>query len=54
MAVPSNSKAKSPASYPANPDGSLADIAGICNERENVFGLMPHPEDHLWPHQHPR
>ncbi len=44
----------SPASYPANPNGSVADIAGICNERGNVFGLMPHPEDHIWPHQHPR
>ena len=28
----------------ANPNGSLAHIAGICNERRNVFGLMPHPE----------
>ena len=26
------------------PNGSLDDIAGICNERGNVFGLMPHPE----------
>jgi phosphoribosylformylglycinamidine synthase I len=40
--------------YPANPNGSLADIAGICNERGNVFGLMPHPEDHIWLYQHPR
>ena len=30
--------------YAANPNGSLADVAGICNERANVFGLMPHPE----------
>jgi phosphoribosylformylglycinamidine synthase subunit PurQ / glutaminase len=29
----------------ANPNGSLDYIAGICNERRNVFGLMPHPED---------
>ena len=29
----------------ANPNGSLENIAGICNERRNVFGLMPHPED---------
>lgn len=29
----------------ANPNGSLNDIAGICNEAGNVFGLMPHPED---------
>ena len=28
----------------ANPNGSLENIAGICNEKRNVFGLMPHPE----------
>lgn len=27
-----------------NPNGSLDDIAGVCNEARNVFGLMPHPE----------
>jgi phosphoribosylformylglycinamidine synthase I len=27
-----------------NPNGSLDDIAGVCNEQRNVFGLMPHPE----------
>ncbi|RXZ82415.1 phosphoribosylformylglycinamidine synthase subunit PurQ [Paenibacillaceae bacterium] len=27
-----------------NPNGSLSDIAGICNERGNVVGMMPHPE----------
>jgi phosphoribosylformylglycinamidine synthase I len=27
-----------------NPNGSLGDIAGVCNEGRNVFGLMPHPE----------
>ena len=27
-----------------NPNGSLADIAGIINERGNVLGMMPHPE----------
>jgi phosphoribosylformylglycinamidine synthase subunit PurQ / glutaminase len=27
-----------------NPNGSLRDIAGVCNEAGNVFGLMPHPE----------
>ncbi len=43
-----------PVSYPANPNGSVADIAGICNERGNVMGLMPHPEDHVVPWQHPR
>ena len=28
----------------ANPNGSTLDIAGICNEQRNVFGMMPHPE----------
>jgi len=28
----------------ANPNGSMRDIAGICNENRNVFGMMPHPE----------
>ncbi|MFP4620102.1 MAG: phosphoribosylformylglycinamidine synthase subunit PurQ [Bacteroidales bacterium] len=28
----------------ANPNGSLENIAGICNEDKNVFGMMPHPE----------
>ena len=28
----------------ANPNGSLAAIAGLCNRRRNVVGLMPHPE----------
>jgi phosphoribosylformylglycinamidine synthase subunit PurQ / glutaminase len=30
--------------YVANPNGSLRDIAGICNRERNVLGLMPHPE----------
>ncbi len=30
--------------YLDNPNGSLRDIAGICNERRNVVGMMPHPE----------
>ena len=32
-----------------NPNGSLNDIAGICNERGNVVGLMPHPEHNVDP-----
>ena len=40
--------------YPANPNGSPADIAGITNTAGNVLGLMPHPEDHIYPYQHPR
>jgi phosphoribosylformylglycinamidine synthase len=30
--------------HEANPNGSLENIAGICNEGRNVLGLMPHPE----------
>jgi phosphoribosylformylglycinamidine synthase len=30
--------------YVGNPNGSIDDIAGICNEARNVVGLMPHPE----------
>ena len=33
----------------ANPNGSIANIAGLCNERGNVFGLMPHPEHAVEP-----
>jgi phosphoribosylformylglycinamidine synthase I len=40
--------------YPDNPNGSIADIAGICTPRGNVLGLMPHPEDHVLAYQHPR
>ena len=32
------------ASAEANPNGSINNIAGICNEGRNVFGMMPHPE----------
>ena len=37
--------AKGKPSPAANPNGSLENIAGVCNETRNVFGLMPHPED---------
>ena len=36
--------AQGEATEQANPNGSLENIAGICNERRNVAGLMPHPE----------
>ena len=44
----------SPAEYPVNPNGSVMNIAGICNKAGNVFGLMPHPENHIFTWQHPR
>jgi len=40
--------------YPINPNGSALDIAGICSPQGNVLGLMPHPENHVFAHQHPR
>jgi phosphoribosylformylglycinamidine synthase subunit PurQ / glutaminase len=37
-----------------NPNGSVADIAGVCDETGLVLGLMPHPENHSVARQHPR
>lgn len=42
-----------PGPYPVNPNGSTADIAGISNGAGNILGLMPHPENHIFPQQHP-
>lgn len=39
--------------YPANPNGSVNDIAGICDDAGNIVGLMPHPEDHVLDWQRP-
>jgi phosphoribosylformylglycinamidine synthase I len=47
-------KWKTGAGYPANPNGSLKDIAGICDATGRIFGLMPHPEDFIRWSQHPR
>ncbi len=40
--------------YPANPNGSQANVAGICDSTGRVLGLMPHPERHIDPTHHPR
>lgn len=40
--------------YPLNPNGSSADIAGICDATGQILGLMPHPERHVRAQQHPR
>ncbi|HEX9970702.1 MAG TPA: phosphoribosylformylglycinamidine synthase I [bacterium] len=42
------------AEYPWNPNGSIENIAGICDPSGRVFGLMPHPERHFHPTHHPR
>jgi phosphoribosylformylglycinamidine synthase len=41
------------AGYPWNPNGALYNIAGICNEVGNVFGMMPHPERVFYKYTHP-
>jgi phosphoribosylformylglycinamidine synthase len=40
--------------FPVNPNGSEANVAGVSDESGRVFGLMPHPERHVDPTQHPR
>ena len=40
--------------YPANPNGSELNIAGLTNASGTVLGLMPHPENHIFDWQHPR
>jgi phosphoribosylformylglycinamidine synthase len=40
--------------YPINPNGSQGDVAGICDATGRVLGVMPHPERHVLPTQHPR
>lgn len=41
------------AGYPWNPNGSIFNIAGVCNYIGNVFGMMPHPERVFYRFQHP-
>jgi phosphoribosylformylglycinamidine synthase len=40
--------------YPEDPNGSMGHIAGVCNRRGTIFGLMPHPERFLFRINHPR
>ena len=42
------------ASYPHNPNGSVGNIAGLCDSSGRIFGLMPHPERHIRGTQHPQ
>lgn len=43
-----------PDGFPFNPSGSQGNVAGLCDATGRVFGLMPHPERHILPTQHPR
>ncbi|MGD0899128.1 MAG: phosphoribosylformylglycinamidine synthase subunit PurQ [Thermoguttaceae bacterium] len=40
--------------FPDNPNGSMGNVAGICDTTGRVLGLMPHPERYIDPTQHPR
>ena len=40
--------------YPLNPNGSIDNIAAICDKTGRIFGLMPHPEAFCHPTNHPR
>jgi len=42
------------AGYPYNPNGSVRNIAGICDNSGRIFALMPHPERHIRGTQHPQ
>jgi len=42
------------AGYPHNPNGSVDNIAGICDSSGRIFALMPHPERHIRGTQHPQ
>ena len=39
--------------FPFNPNGSLEDIAGICDESGKILGMMPHPERAIFWTSHP-
>ena len=43
-----------PLHYPANPNGSTFDVAGLCDPTGRVLGLMPHPERNILPWHHPQ
>ena len=49
-----HAKGVTPLTFPDNPNGSQADVAGVCDSTGRVLGLMPHPERHIDPTQHPR
>lgn len=43
-----------PGGFPVNPNGSMGDVAGLCDATGRVFALMPHPERHVAPWHHPQ
>ncbi|MFQ6104463.1 MAG: phosphoribosylformylglycinamidine synthase I [Candidatus Glassbacteria bacterium] len=53
LAVTYTDRNGNPALYPDNPNGSMGDIAGICDPTGRIFGLMPHPEAYNHRTNHP-
>ena len=43
-----------PNTYPNCPNGAIHGIAGICDETGHIYGMMPHPECHIFDYHHPR
>ena len=43
-----------PLAFPENPNGSVANVAGICDDSGRILGLMPHPERYIDRTHHPR
>lgn len=42
-----------PVPYPANPNGAMGNVAGVCDPTGRILGLMPHPERYIHGVQHP-
>jgi phosphoribosylformylglycinamidine synthase len=53
MAVTYCDERGEPGLYPINPNGSEGDVAGLTDATGRIFGLMPHPERHIYRTQHP-
>ena len=53
-AVPPDCERDTAVSYPWSPNGSIDDIAGLCDATGRIFGLMPHPERYTHRTHHPR
>ncbi len=53
VALKYQSRDASPVGYPDNPNGSMLNMAGLCDPSGRIFGLMPHPERFIHHTQHP-
>lgn len=51
---PTQEETEGEVAYPANPNGSQGNVAGICDQTGRVLGLMPHPERFVRGDQHPQ